>query len=103
MKLRILSVAQKEAVEAAFWYDDQLQGLGDDFVAEYEAALEAIEKNPVQFSRLETARTARNIRRLVLRRFPYAVIYENLDDEVVVLAVGHTSRAPNYWYGREPS
>jgi plasmid stabilization system protein ParE len=101
VKWHILSIAHKEAVEAAFWYDEHLQGLGDDFVTEYAAALGAIEKNPLQFSRLETAGPDKDIRRVVLKR--YAVIYEALADEVVVLAVGHTSRAAHFWHGRDPT
>ncbi|MFO0870349.1 MAG: type II toxin-antitoxin system RelE/ParE family toxin [Pirellulales bacterium] len=100
MKLRVLSTAEAEATDAACWYDDQSIGLGELFLAEYAAALSAIEVDPLRFSLLETEPTGR-FRRCILRRFPYAVIFEVLFQEILVLAVAHTSRRPGYWRDRE--
>ena len=103
MNLRILREAEEESLQAALWYDGQLQGLGDDFLVEYAAALEVIEDNPLRFGRLETLSSNRNIRRCLLKRFPYVVIYEVLSEEIVVLAVAHGNRRPEYWRHRRPS
>ena len=100
MKLRVLSTAEAEATEAACWYDDQSSGLGTLFLAEYAAALSAIEIDALRFGLLETEPTGR-FRRCLLRRFPFAVIFEILPEEVLVLAVAHTSRRPGYWRDRE--
>lgn len=100
MKLRVLSTAEAEASEAACWYDDQSTGLGELFLVEYAAALSAIEQAPLRFGLLETDLASR-LRRCILRRFPYALIYEVLPEKVVVLAVAHTSRRPGYWRDRE--
>lgn len=54
MKLRVLSTAEAEATEAACWYDDQSIGLGTLFLAEYAAALSAIEVDALRFGLLET-------------------------------------------------
>jgi hypothetical protein len=62
--------------------------------------LEEIEERPERFSRLETIKTKRDIRRGLLRRFPYSVVYEVLPDEVIILAVAHTSRRPRFWIKR---
>lgn len=40
------------------------------------------------------------IRRAVLRRFPFRVVFEELEDEIRVLAVAHKSRDPGFWLGR---
>ncbi len=87
---------------AAIWYEDQHDGLGADFLAEYEFALDIIEHAPLQFPRLETMPSTVNIRRCTLQRFPYILIFESSPQETVVLAVAHTSRRPNYWSGRRP-
>lgn len=100
MKLRVLSTAEAEATEAAGWYDDQSIGLGELFLSEYAAALSAIEVDPLRFGLLETEPAGR-FRRCILRTFPYAVIFEVLPDEVLVLAVAHASRRPGYWRDRE--
>lgn len=99
MKLRILSEAEEEAHASAIWYDEQLVGLGDDFLDELSAALQKIEENPNRFPRLETAKS-KQIRRCCLARFPYLIIFEILDAEIVVLAVAHSQRRPNHWRKR---
>lgn len=100
MKLRVLSTAEAEATEAACWYDDQSIGLGELFLAEYAAALSAIEVDPLRFGLLETEPAGR-FRRCLLRRFPYAVIFEVQPVAILVLAVAHTSRRPSYWRDRD--
>ena len=100
MKLRVLQQAEREARDAAEWYEDRVEGLGPAFLDEYESGLERIEKDPTRFGRLETITGPREIRRLLLRRFPYLIAYEILADEAMVLAVAHVSRRPNYWIDR---
>jgi hypothetical protein len=36
----------------------------------------------------------------MLRRFPYLVVYQILDDQILVLAVAHASRDQDFWKGR---
>ncbi len=100
MKLRVLQQAEREARHAVRWYDDRQEGLGDQFLDEYAAALEKIEQNPQLFGRIETVTTSREIRRCVLPKFPYYVAYEVLASEVIVLAVPHARRRPFYWIDR---
>lgn len=98
--LQVLQLARQEIRDAAKWYESQQSGLGLQFTAELEATLTAIEQRPDRFPVLETIRTPRNIRRVMLDRFPYIVIYEILTERTVVLAVAHGSRRPNYWIRR---
>ena len=37
----------------------------------------------------------------LLSVFRYAVVFELVEDETIVVALAHTSRAPNYWLGRQ--
>jgi toxin ParE1/3/4 len=101
MKVRLLAEADAEAKEAACWYDGRQAGLGEEFLAALAKRLQEIEDRPGRFSRLETIKTKREIHRTILRRFPYSVVYEILSDEVIVLAVAHTSRRPKYWIKRQ--
>lgn len=100
MKLRVLDVAEREVNSAACWYDDQRAGLGDDFLDEYVRRLKRIEESPLSFAPLETNDTEFEIRRAILKRFPYGIVYQVLPSECIVLAVMHLSRRPNYWIGR---
>ena len=100
MKLRILPIAESEAKAAACWYDDRQADLGDEFLDDYAKRLSEIETKAERFSLLETNESLFEIRRAILRRFPYGIVFQVLDNEIVVLAVMHLSRRPNYWIRR---
>lgn len=87
--------ADAEVAEAAHWYEERRQGLGNEFLSAFAAATSSLRHNPKMY-----ATVAENARRLVLRRFPYSVIYEIHGDEVVVLACFHESRDPREWQRR---
>jgi|SRR6185503_6206197 len=77
------------------WYQDQRWGLGDDFELCIEATLQAIAAHPERFPL-----THRSLRKALIRRYPYLVVYRVLADLVVVIAVVHTSRSPKAWQSR---
>ncbi len=101
MTLRVLSEAEEEAREAAQWYENRRAGLGQDFLDALARAFEEIERNPQAFQQVTVQDPARQVRRYVPRRFPYSVFYEILASEVIVLAVAHSRRRPNYWQQRQ--
>jgi hypothetical protein len=100
VKLRIHPDAKAEVRHAALNYEGQRVGLGSRFLIEYEAAILSIERMPLSYSRVETMPKQTAIRRCKLRRFPYLVIFELSQDEIVVIALAHSSRRPNYWAQR---
>jgi mRNA-degrading endonuclease RelE of RelBE toxin-antitoxin system len=100
MKLHVLDEADLEAFEAATWYDDRSPGLGYDFLAQLKEAFGKIEANPRRYARVEFAEVQGEVRRLLLKRFPYLVIYQIFDEEIIVLAVSHASRDQTYWASR---
>jgi len=100
LSLRVLPLAEREANLAACWYEDQRVGLGDDFLDEYVRVLRDIEQSPARFALLETIETDVEIRRAILKRFPYGIVYQVLPAESLVLAVMHLSRKPDYWIRR---
>ena len=84
--------AEAEFDEAAAWYSARSGGVGADFVRVVDATLAAIERNPLQFPKIYGA-----MRRAVLRRFPYAVLFTASDEEIVVFSVFHSRRDPRRW------
>jgi toxin ParE1/3/4 len=100
VRLRILVEAEEEAQQAARWYEERQGGLGQDFLNALSGALQAIEQEPQRFAPVETIRSRREVRQYLLERFSYAVIYEVRVEEVLVLAVAHVRRRPNYWKRR---
>jgi plasmid stabilization system protein ParE len=98
--LRLHQRAKEEIREAAAWYEERGPGLGRRFVSAVSEVFESIEKQPDQFAHLETLSDQIAIRRVLLRDFPYLVVFELFDDDVFVYAVAHAARRPNYWRRR---
>lgn len=100
MILHLDPEADAEIREAAAWYERQRTGLGREFLAAVDAAVQRIRQSPRRFPRLETLPEEENVRRLLLHRFPYGVVYEAAENDIRILAVAHTRRRPNYWKHR---
>jgi plasmid stabilization system protein ParE len=89
------AAAQAEIAEAFAWYEQQSYGLGGDFLRMLAAAEEQLARNPQAFPP-----TRGRFRRILIRRFPYALHFELLSDRrVSVLACLHHRRDPAKWPG----
>jgi len=75
MKLRVLDEADAEAMEAANWYENRSRGLGYDFYREVQRAFHRIEADPQRHAEVEFTRVEGDVRRVLLDRFPYVVVY----------------------------
>ena len=91
--------ATAEVTDAMLWYDDQRPGPGSEFLDEVEAFLPHLGEQPVAFPVLHEPRGLQ-IRRAILPRFPYVLVFIDLGTEVRVVAVAHVRRAPGYWIRR---
>jgi toxin ParE1/3/4 len=98
--LRIHAAAAEEAAEAAAWYEKERPGLGTDFEHAIDAALDVLEQEIVPLLSAPGVAGTRGIKRLLLRRFPYAVIVRERDMEILVIAFAHHARRPGYWRDR---
>lgn len=87
--------AEAEITEAFRWYEDKNEGLGSEFMRALDASLSSIQRNPTAYAAVH-----KQMRRAVLRRFPYSVIYLFDTGRIVVLACFHASRDPQQWRER---
>lgn len=100
MILRVLDDAVEE-IKAAQRYLAQLaSSLSERFAEDLAETFDAVSLRPESFSKLETLPDALPYRRALLSVFRYAVVFEIIEEEVLVVAVTHTSREPNYWLDR---
>ena len=87
--------AEAEFEEAVAFYEDHKENLGLDFAVEVREAIERALAMPLAWIQIEPG-----IRRVLVHRFPFAVLYAENDGGLFVLAVMHLRRAPNYWIHR---
>ena|SRR5437870_178387 len=88
-------LAERELNDAALYYEQESPGLGVSFLDEIERYLGAIVRNPNAGPKVRG-----QVRRRILRRFPYGILYSVKPDELRILAIMNLKRRPTYWVGR---
>ena len=87
--VRLLEEAAAEVRQAVRWYRRASPGVDKEFLATFKRAVGAIRQNPNAHPQvLGTAR------RVLLRKFPYAVYYAVFGTNILILACYHTRRDP---------
>ena len=95
MNVRFLAPAQDELTQAVNWYDKKAPELGQRFLRTVEEGIERISQWPQSQQAFGD-----NIRRCLLPPFPYALIYAQENEEIIIIAVAHLHRKPGYWAER---
>lgn len=93
--LRIRIEAEQDLSEAYHYYQDCRAGLGDEFLLCIEATLATITRQPSLYAFVH-----RNVHRALIHRFPFGVFYFVEDDHIIVVAVMHVRRSPQFWHKR---
>ena len=88
-------LAERELNDAALYYETESAGLGVRFLDEVERYVGAIIRNPSAGKKIRA-----QIRRRILRSFPYGILYSARDDGIRILAIMNLKRRPMYWVGR---
>jgi plasmid stabilization system protein ParE len=96
-RLYLRPEAESEIGETAIWYTRRGIGLGADFLDEVSKTLSVLRDRPDRFPIVEG-----EIRKTLLRRFPYVVLFSIRGDAVVVISCFHTRRDPTHWRDRLP-
>lgn len=92
---RVRPLAEQDIAEAFVWYEEQATGLGLEFMRAVDASFAAIQRSPMIYPVVY-----RDLRRALLRRFPYKVFFAQREDRIDVLAVVHGRRHPRVWRRR---
>lgn len=94
-KLRLISPAEWEYTEALCWYAERSQRAAEGLDVEFDKALMSIAADPLRFPKCDDRHHF-----YLMDRYPFQVIYRQEADEVIVIAVAHAKRKPEYWKGR---
>ena len=103
MKLRVLAEAEAELRSAVLYYEERQAGLGKDLQDRVSNVIHTVARDPLRFPRYEGKQLTRDFRRATVERFPYLLVYEVRDNEILIVAVAHSDRQPGYWDHRGTS
>ncbi len=94
-EIRLRSEAEKDIGGAAFWYENQREDLGAQFLDEILDTLKAVAQQPSLFPVVY-----RGTRRALIHKFPFGIYHQISKKTVIILAVMHSSRNPQNWRQR---
>lgn len=95
MKVSFVELAYSELYDAVSYYEAIQPGLGERFKKEVKQSIFRVTEFPMSYQSLTA-----NVRRCLVSKFPYGIIYHVAGDEIIVLAVAHLHRKPDYWVNR---
>jgi len=87
--------AETELLDGVSYYGSEDPSQGDDFLLTIHHYILEIAAHPMRFPK-----AGGEIRRCVVRKYPFVIFYRARKDHVNILAIAHTSRHPDYWKGR---
>lgn len=93
--ITIRRIAEREIDEAVRWYDNQRDGLGDELLDSLNQTLARLRAYPLAY-----AVAHRDIRRVMLKTFPFAVYFRMRGNSVIVIGFLRGNRKPSLWRRR---
>lgn len=94
-RLFVRAPARRDLARAFRWYERERVGLGHEFLRAVAVTFAAVDRAPEQFPV-----ALDDIRKALVRRFPYVVYFVALPGGVAVVAVAHGRRHPRRWQSR---
>ena len=92
--VRFRPQARAEIREARGWYENRVAGLGRAFISEVDTTISFFRLHPHMYAAVSDDE---QVRRALLHRFPYSLVYEIIADEIVVLACRHVRQDEMKW------
>ena len=92
MQIEFLPEAKSELDDAINYYETQSYGLGLSFKNEAKSTIQRLSIFPTAWTQIKP-----NIRRCIMHKFPYNVLYSIEKDSILVIAIAHHHRKPRYW------
>jgi plasmid stabilization system protein ParE len=95
IRIRVRPEAEADIADAYSWYEESRPGLGEGFLEAVRESLRSVQTHSEGYAVVHA-----DIRRVLLRRFPYGLFYYLARDEIVVLGCLHARRDPKTWQAR---
>jgi plasmid stabilization system protein ParE len=92
---RFLSPAEDEMTGPRFFYDAASAGLGEDFLDDVQQRIDRLREYPQAGAPIGS-----QLRRMLLHKFLFSIIYSEESDAIVIVSVAHQRKRPGYWKSR---
>ncbi|MEW6379944.1 MAG: type II toxin-antitoxin system RelE/ParE family toxin [bacterium] len=92
MKIIFTELAKAELLDAVAYYELEYEGLGKKFKEEVNASILRINQFPTAWS-VECG----EVRKCLMHKFPYKILYSIEEDHILIIAIAHQHRKPDYW------
>ncbi len=96
MKIVFSEIAEDELADAIRFYELEFPGLGLRFKKEVKKALIRIREYPLAWP-IEKG----EILRYIMHKFPYKILFSIENELILIIAIAHLHRKPNYWIDRK--
>lgn len=95
MTIEFLPIAKAELDDTVEYYELELPGLGERFKEEVKSSVKRIALFPKAWSVIHP-----DIRKCIMHKFPYNILYTIEENRILILAIAHHHRKPEYWINR---
>ena len=95
MKLKFIPPSDQELIDAYNYYEDQLSGLGDQLLNEFNRTIKITIENPTIWNEV-----GEKTRRALLKRFPFLILYIFEENTIHITCIAHQHRNPDYYIDR---
>ncbi len=96
ISLILTEKAQEDLDDAFQWYEDQEPGLGKEFIRCIDAKIAKIKRFPLHHQVVQSDR----VRRTLTKRFPFSIYFVGEKELIVIFAILHQKRSPDFWKSR---
>lgn len=95
MKLKFIHPSGQELIDAYNFYEEQLIGLGNQFLYEFNKTIKLVIEHPTIWKKV-----GKRTRRALIKRFPFLILYIFEDNIIHVTCIAHQHRDPEYYVDR---
>ncbi len=92
--------AEEELLAAISWYEDHRPGLGREFFRTIDRAIDQLKSSLDQSLPVPGVSGDLDVRRVIIGKFPFAVVFMPFEREIRILAIAHLRKRPGYWQSR---
>ena len=95
-EVNVQETANNDVIKAVKYYEREQEGLGERFLNRWQHTLELLKKAPNSYQK-----KYKNFRQIIIKPFPYQIIYDLEHTTIIVYKVPYAGRHPRKRYTKK--